>query len=235
MASAFDEAMRSSRSHTRDIEAAAMPHHCTLNMNLPDKIKFLDQQNNALQKKIAQAKRSGNFSDCVEAVEAMNEVVASVRDELDTQIASDPSNRVTLKLQKDFIVFLKTFEGLNEQLVRQSHDVLDRDSSFSSPLWQQLQQQQVHDDRTIDEYIAEERLKESEEIAKKTYQINALFMDVKDLVEKQGHQIQQIDTQVENTEDAVTQGMTHLKKAVQHQQSTNKCLIYFAIFLVLVS
>ena len=92
----------------------------------------------------------------------------------------------------------------------------------------------TYDVSDMDEKIIDERDIEAQKIAKKTAELNALFVDVGNLVKEQQVQIDEITDNVETSEEATREGLGQLNQAVEKQKSNGKMFCYCMVLLVIV-
>ena len=92
----------------------------------------------------------------------------------------------------------------------------------------------TYDVSDMDEKIIDERDIEAQKIAKRTAELNALFVDVGNLVKEQQVQIDEIADNVETSEEATREGLGQLNQAVEKQKSNGKMFCYCMVLLVIV-
>lgn len=83
-------------------------------------------------------------------------------------------------------------------------------------------QMQIQEDK-INEEIMREREEEIKNIHKGMHQVNEIYKDLAHLVDNQQEDIDQIETQMENTKDNTATGLKHIEKANESSQS--QCII----------
>lgn len=83
-------------------------------------------------------------------------------------------------------------------------------------------QMQIQEDK-INEEIMREREEEIKNIHKGMHQVNEIYKDLAHLVDNQQEDIDQIETQMENTKENTATGLKHIEKANESSQS--QCII----------
>lgn len=204
----------------------------------------LDKELKILKRDIAITKSRGeSFRPAIERHNVLTDYSNRVKNVLQVSLKSNSEKLLAQKLQKDFVVFLteltsvvKDLESVTDerksQIVRPSFNVqASEDPSRISS----IQLTEMMDDNSVDDLIAEERLREAEEIATKAVQLNALFSDVANLVKEQQVEIDQVAQNVDNAEAATKDGKEQLLQAEHHQKASGSCMMYMIGFLVIVS
>ena len=72
-------------------------------------------------------------------------------------------------------------------------------------------------------------------IAKKTADLNALFMDVAQLVEEQQKGIDDVVDNTETADSMTKEGLGQLEQAHRTQRTTGKVFCYFSVFLIIIA
>ena len=72
-------------------------------------------------------------------------------------------------------------------------------------------------------------------IAKKTADLNALFMDVAELVEEQQEGIDEVVNNTETADSMTKEGLGQLEQAHRTQRTTGKVFCYFSVFLIIIA
>ena len=71
--------------------------------------------------------------------------------------------------------------------------------------------------------------------AKKTADLNALFMDVAQLVEEQQEGIDEVVNNTETADEMTKEGLGQLEQAQRTQRSTGKVFCYFSVVLIIIA
>jgi len=255
MASAFDEAVVINPAHKRTPELISSPHSGPATIDdLSKKLKWLDTQTHALKKKLDVAKGNKSFSHLLEQEESMNKICQEIKHGLDRlsfneHDLEDPINRTQnhkkTKLEREFMVVLEQFTTVSFELAELSmtsaHEFRD---SFHHPTstsedvgvegGSAIHMRSLENISDVDEMLVEERIREAESIAKKTQEINALFMDVSRLVTVQGEQVNVIADQIDRSAANTSAGVDHIRAAERHQRAHGKTLGYMGCFMLTV-
>ena len=72
-------------------------------------------------------------------------------------------------------------------------------------------------------------------VAKKTADLNALFMDVAQLVEEQQDGIDEVVNNTETADEMTKEGLGQLEQAQRSQRTSGKVFCYFSVALIIIA
>lgn len=81
--------------------------------------------------------------------------------------------------------------------------------------------------------LLEEREQNIDDIARSVQEVNEVFKDLANLVEKQGEDVAKIEVNVGEAHAQTEAGVAHLTKAAEYQGKYRKCIIIFALIILL--
>jgi syntaxin 7 len=85
----------------------------------------------------------------------------------------------------------------------------------------------------FDAAVVEERDEAINDIASAIMEVNETMRDLAQIVEDQGHDIEQIEVNVTQAEEATSKGVEHLQSAEKYQKGYRKWIIVLILIIVL--
>jgi len=113
------------------------------------------------------------------------------------------------------------------------HAENEKHSLIEASRKQQLMQ--LENDREFNDALIEDREKDIKKIEKSIVEVNEIFTDLANIVQEQGYMIDNIESNITNTEVATSQGVVELQQASKHQRKARNKMCILAIILSVVA
>ena len=210
------------------------------------------QRNVGILEKIVQSLNSsgGNrASETIEQYEAQNHVLSQLQDKVTTMLRQQPAqNTAVVKLQRDFQRVQLRASQLQEAAAKKISYIQANKANHSAPSsahrsglqfggnggsqsfddnilaeHQRLQQMQLQEDR-LHEEIMREREEEIRNINKGMLTVNEIYKDLAHIVGQQQEDIDQIETQMEDSRANAESGLQQVEKA-NEKYGSSQCSI----------
>jgi syntaxin 7 len=146
------------------------------------------------------------------------------------------------KLAKEFEALLGHYTKLNQQIISKEKEIVieERQSIEKQPVFSQAQLEQerkisvdFQNLGNLEEVIIRERNEEIKSLEKDIAEVNAMFVDVANMVHEQGIVVDEIDQHTQNTHAETTRALADLNQAENYQaRSKSKlyCILGISLF-----
>jgi len=238
--SAFDDAIQNPSKSKR-----ASQH--TANVLHDNPVTSISNSLSSLENYYINLKRAKNSTNDIEAENNMRQIdilCKRVANELDEQLKINQNDRTLIRLNADYNAFKQKYEILckssqSNSFVVDIPEEKQRESesgpkSFVVQSGKKILKFKTLGSTAVDEAIVDERTEAAQDILTRSGELNALFVDVNKLVEKQGEDIKAIQDNTQRTGEATQEGLKQLVQAEKYQKSSGKTFMYLAIFLIVV-